>query len=218
MKKSIIETKIYQATMKISSLLWIGCLWMFCSLPLVTAGASTTALYRLLFNLRRDGRCSAPDFYQEFRSNFKSGSLIWLVQVLLLGLIVGMFFLSYSITQEAVKIALIGIALVALLVWLVFGIYGFALNSYFENTLGNTLKNAVFMAGENRKTTMIGIILTMLPLMVFFVSWYIFLMTLVFWIVFYPGLAAYLITGQLEPVFRKLANPSGEELPEETEE
>ena len=58
----------------------------------------------------------------------------------------------------------------------------------------------------------------MLPLMVFFVSWYIFLMTLVFWIVFYPGLAAYLITGQLEPVFRKLANPSGEELPEETEE
>ena len=202
MKKSIIETKIYQATMKISSLLWIGCLWMFCSLPLVTAGASTTALYRLLFNLRRDGRCSAPDFYQEFRSNFKSG----------------MFFLSYSITQEAVKIALIGIALVALLVWLVFGIYGFALNSYFENTLGNTLKNAVFMAGENRKTTMIGIILTMLPLMVFFVSWYIFLMTLVFWIVFYPGLAAYLITGQLEPVFRKLANPSGEELPEETEE
>ena len=77
-----IEAPIIQWVTKISLLIWMNTLWFVCCLPIVTAGASTAALYRMTFNLREDRNCSAKAFFKAFRENFKQATGIWLLLLL----------------------------------------------------------------------------------------------------------------------------------------
>ena len=60
-----------------------GILWLFCSLPILTVGASTTALYYAVAKTVRHNRGRlAPTFFHGFRSNFRPATLIWLLFLL----------------------------------------------------------------------------------------------------------------------------------------
>ena len=39
------ESKLHQVLTAVIDILWLGLLWMLCSLPVVTLGAASTALY-----------------------------------------------------------------------------------------------------------------------------------------------------------------------------
>ena len=64
-------------------LIWAGFLCLFCSLPVITAGASVTALYyTIVKSIRHDrGRVSSC-FFHSFRTNFRQATLIWLLCLL----------------------------------------------------------------------------------------------------------------------------------------
>ena len=56
------DSPVMQAMNKLGSMIWISLLWLLCCLPAVTIGASTAALYRMMFNLREDKTCTAGAF------------------------------------------------------------------------------------------------------------------------------------------------------------
>ena len=69
-------------------LIFAGLLWLLCSLPVLTLGSSTTALYYTVMKCIRHNRGRvAPTFFHGFRSNFRTATLIWLL--FLLWLIIG---------------------------------------------------------------------------------------------------------------------------------
>ena len=64
----------------LGQLIALNLLWIVCSLPVITAGASTTALYYCTLKLHKDGDIRVfHDFFKSFKQNFKQSTLIWIL-------------------------------------------------------------------------------------------------------------------------------------------
>lgn len=58
----------------------LNLLWCIASLPLITAGASTTALFYVVGKIvRKEEVHEFRDFIKGFRDNFRQGTVIWLI-------------------------------------------------------------------------------------------------------------------------------------------
>lgn len=78
MKKS----RISEVLSGLIDLIVAGFLWLFCSLPLITLGATTSALYYAVNKCVRHNRGRLiPTFFQGFRSSFRPSTLIWLLML-----------------------------------------------------------------------------------------------------------------------------------------
>ena len=74
------ESKFSQILLKISGSCLLNLLWFVCSLPIVTIGASTTALYYASLKLVRDeDHHIVSQFFRSFRENFKQATVLWLI-------------------------------------------------------------------------------------------------------------------------------------------
>ena len=128
--------------------LLLNLLALLCSIPLVTVGASLSALHSVLFRLIRGEETSvARLFLRAFRENFFSSTVLWSVLMLLSGLTVWWFFaLLRSSAPEGLKtIGTVFLLLLALGISLVF-LYGFALLPRYRNTVPELLRNALLLA------------------------------------------------------------------------
>lgn len=56
----------------------LSCLWYLCCLPVVTAGAATTALYYVTLKMARgqEGQL-IPAFFHSFKQNLKQATALW---------------------------------------------------------------------------------------------------------------------------------------------
>lgn len=76
------DSKFSQWMLRFCYCCWLNLLWFVCSLPVVTLGASTTALYYVTLKLARDeeGNVTAM-FFRAFRDNFKQATVLWLIML-----------------------------------------------------------------------------------------------------------------------------------------
>ena len=81
------ESKFSQLLMKLCYACYLNLLWLLCSLPVFTIGASTTALYYASLKVVRGEESYVGRlFFRAFRENFRQATVLWLI---LLG--VGLF-------------------------------------------------------------------------------------------------------------------------------
>lgn len=72
--------KIAQLTEILSCIFITGALWFFCSLPVITIGASATAAYSVIMRRRENGlRGYFKPFFSEFKANFLKSTAVWLI-------------------------------------------------------------------------------------------------------------------------------------------
>lgn len=96
-------------------------LWTVCSLPVITAGAATTALYDVALKMAegQDGYY-VRNFFRAFRENFLQSTLIWLVMLAVGGLLgTSLWFYYRTLGQWAVVVfwLLLVLAVVAVFVF-----------------------------------------------------------------------------------------------------
>ena len=83
------ESRFSQVLLKISSSCWLNLLWMICSLPVVTCGAATAALYSVTLKMCDDTDYRiTSQFFRAFRENFTQATRLWLI-MLGIGMILG---------------------------------------------------------------------------------------------------------------------------------
>lgn len=64
---------------KVGDHLVLGLLWWLCSLPIVTAGAATTAMTAVSFKIMENKEYRLfRDFFSAFKENFRISTLLWL--------------------------------------------------------------------------------------------------------------------------------------------
>ena len=84
------DNPVWRFIGKLGDLIILNILWIVCSIPVFTAGASTTAVYYVTLKLVRDEDDSTiRSFFRSFKSNFKQAALAALILtgvVLFLGL------------------------------------------------------------------------------------------------------------------------------------
>ncbi len=194
------DSKFMRAMSRLGDLMLLNLAFLLCCLPLVTVGAARTALYTVSFQFARD-RDARPlaAFFRAFRQNLRSGILLWLILLLTAGIAV--------LDLRLVSVSLQGgwplmLPFFLLLVLAAFtGSYAFPLLSQFDNSVQQTLKNALFLSLGCLPRTLPITALNLLPFALLFYDLYLFLTLRFLWVFLYFSAAAYLNARLLEKVF-----------------
>lgn len=73
---------------KFANLVFINIFWLICSLPVVTIGAATTAMYSVCFKIvNNKGVSVVKGYFKSFKENLKQATMIW-VLLLIAGVLV----------------------------------------------------------------------------------------------------------------------------------
>lgn len=158
-----LDSPLMAGLSKLADLIWLNILAFICCIPIVTVGASLTALnYVALKMVRNEDGYVTKDFFKSFKQNFKQATIIWLIMVLVFVVIIGdLFIFSFSTLTfpMGLRIALgvIGV-LVLFSTMLVFPIL-----ARFENTIKNTFRNSLLMGILAMPKTVLMIIIWAIP-------------------------------------------------------
>ena len=88
MRFNLMDNVITRALSKICDMICLNVLWVICSIPIVTIGASTTALYTVMLKMvRNEEGYIFRGFFKAFKENFKQSTIIWLIVAALGGLV-----------------------------------------------------------------------------------------------------------------------------------
>ena len=149
------DSKFGRIFLKISYACCLNTLWFICCLPIVTIGASTTALYYTSFKIAKDeGSFITTMFFRSFKQNFKQATIIWMI-MLVTGLIIGAdaillyrLHLTTSGTAAVVWTLLLAVIFACMVLFVIVLFNIFPLLSIASNTTANMFKNA-FMIGTH---------------------------------------------------------------------
>ena len=132
---------------KIADLMVLNILFCVTSIPLITIGASWTALYSVTLKMVRDEEGSVSrSYFRSLRQNFRQATLLWLgVLVALALLVLDIRVLNGMAGGTAPGLLRVGVEILALLGIMVLQ-YLFPSLARFEASLADTLKNACMMA------------------------------------------------------------------------
>lgn len=134
---------------RIVDLAIVNIMTVIAMIPVVTAGAALAALNNVLIHLvRRDETYVWKMYRTSFKQNLRQGiplGLLFLAAGLLIG---GELLMLRSIDSRASTALMIMITVVGVCVFVI-GIYAFALQGRFENTVKGTLQNALKLALGN---------------------------------------------------------------------
>ena len=151
---------IYDCIEKFFDVAALSIIWLIASLPLVTIGASTAALYYTVNKVIRQERgYLLQEFIHSFKLNFKEGTVLWLILggiSFLLQLNIGIL---YSLTDGLLGLFFI-IFYIFLNIWAAgVGIYAFPILSRFDMNFGWILKLAIYMTVRYLPATLLLLII-----------------------------------------------------------
>ncbi len=207
-----LDNKFFQGINKIVDCVCLSFLWVFLCIPVVTAGAATTALYYTVNKVIRNNRSYIwKEFWHAFRTNFKQSTLVWLIVIFIYAIMGIDCYIMFQYAKAGVSYGSLYIVFaVLMLIVTMWANYLFPYMARFENTLKAVLKNCVIMALLNLGKSVVLLVL--------------FLAALVVTYVFFPAImilpAVYMLLANfiLEKVFVKYMTPEDIEAEKERNE
>ena len=199
------ENPFIQFLVRVGDLIILNVLFILCSAPVVTLGASLTALHRVTQNmLFEQEEPLLKAFFRAFRQNFKQSTLAWLVElVVIVSLVCDVLLVMAYFNGGLAKAMYI---LVAVLAILVAGVYAYLmpLIARYENGMRQQVNNAVILAIIKLPKTLLLVFLNLLPVILVLISVPVFVQTLIFWVIIGFAFVSFLTSSILKPVFQEL--------------
>ena len=141
-----IDSPLMRFLSKLADLMILNILFLVTSVPLVTIGASLTALNYVTFRMvmGTEGQV-ARDYFRSFRQNFRQATAIWVVLLLFA------FVLQYDVrltwgVAGTMNAVVLGVGLVGCVALVMELLYVFPVLAKFDNTVRGTMKNALGLA------------------------------------------------------------------------
>lgn len=143
------DNPVWRFIGKFFDIMILNLLWVVCSLPIVTAGASTTAVYYVTMKLARDeDNSTIRSFFKSFKENFRQATVIWMI-LLVAGGLIGFdlyFFMKIQTENSTFRTIMISLFLAFGIIWICIALFAFPLQAKFYNPIKRTLFNAFFMS------------------------------------------------------------------------
>lgn len=160
------EGPVFSTLNRLADLVWLNILYLICCIPIVTIGASTTAMYYVTMKMvKNEESYITKSFFKSFKVNFRQATTIWLI-VLLAG---SLLFLDYSIMSgrfgeiaalnETTQKVFMCIFIALGIFYLFITTYLFPLLAKFDNTIKNTFKNALLISIRHLPFTIVLILI-----------------------------------------------------------
>ena len=204
-----VDNPFFRGVSKVVDCVALSMLWFFFCIPVVTAGASTTALYYAVNkSIKNERGYASGEFFGAFKANFKQSTVIWLILLAVYAVLGFDYYVMKKYAEAGIALGKMYIAFegFAILVTL-WAFYIFPYIARFENTTKNILKNSALMALSNLPwTVLISVIFVVMLAVIYFVP-------AVSMAV--PAFYNLLKNVILEKVFKKYMTPEDIELEEE---
>lgn len=206
MKFFSLDSPLMQALNKMADLLWLNVLTIICCIPIVTVGASLTAMhYMILKVLRNEETYITRGFFKSFKDNFRQATVIWLIQLVVTLLLVGDFYIMYKSETEFHIVFQVLIMIVAVIVILT-STFVYPVLAKFDNSIFSTIKNALYVSILQLPKAIAMVILSVLPLVLLVIAPSLVPIVLMFGV----SIPAYLFAMMYNKFFKKLEDKVNE--------
>lgn len=154
---------------RVADLVILNLLCVVCCLPIITAGASITAMFYVTLKMARDEESYIlRSFFKSFKENFKQATIINIIMLLA----AVMLYIDLTISRNiegTLGTVMVFVFMVILLLYLMLFTYIYPVLAKFYNTIRNTFTNAFLMSIRHLPYTFLMIVISVLPLAVFFI-------------------------------------------------
>ena len=212
------ESKFSQLLLKLCYACYLNLLWMICSLPIVTIGASTTALYYASLKIVRGQESYAGRmFFRSFKQNFKQATVLWLIMLGVGLFLAGDGYIVYHLRQSStgtpavIWTLILAVLIAAAVAYLIVLEFLFPLLASVENDNLSMLKNS-FLIGTHYLFATILIFAVHFAMFFVVVAWFTPL------IVFGEGLCTLISAWLLDRILISVSGAREEQPAEQTED
>ena len=142
-------SKLQRGLETFGNIFLVNILFILFSIPIVTVGASLTAMYTVMLRIvRKEDSVTGRGFVNAFRENFKKATVIWLMVIAACVVIYGELVYVTNFTGPIVQFySILAMAEVVLLIITL--PFLFPLVARYDNTVWNTIKNAFLLSVSN---------------------------------------------------------------------
>lgn len=208
------DSPLGQAAAKAGNLVILNILWLVCSLPVITMGAATTAMYYTVFQMQTNAEETMfRPFFRAFAKNFKQATLLWIPILLIAAVLV---------LDVRYLFALNSSTFVGVVVFIVCAVFLMVQShllpqlARFETTLKSVLSNGALLTILHMPSSLMMAVLNVLPVVIFFLFPLDFMRWLPLWAFIWFSLVAYINGRMLLKIWSK--HMPEEEKESETEE
>ncbi len=195
------DNVVMRALGKIGDMICLNVMWLICCIPIITIGASTTALYTVMLRMvKNEEGYIFRGFLKAFKSNFKQSTLIWLI-LLLLGIVWTVDFRVAGFMPGMAGIILSAIFLALGFILLSVMIYIFPLTARYENGIKATFKNALILTVAKLPYTFLMVAIVVAAVFASLWSAFTLLFSLPLWLIIGGALIAWVNSYILRRVF-----------------
>lgn len=186
------DNKFFVFMGKIADLCMLNLLCIICCIPIVTAGASLTALYYVTMKMVRNEEAYIfRSFFRSFNQNFKQATVINIIMLAAAALLYIDTNITGKMGQPAGKI--LGMIFAAFtLLYVMILLYVYPLLAKFYNSVKNTFKNAILMAIRHLPYTILMLLICACPILILFIPSFQIQMSLIMLVILFgPAVIAY---------------------------
>ena len=163
------DNKFFTVMGRVADLCILTIICLICCIPIVTAGASITAMYYVTLKMvRNEEAYIVRSFFKSFKENFKQATIINLI-LIVVGVIL---YLDMHVAKAMPGSAgqIFHVIFVAFaIVYFVLTLYVYPVLARFYNSTGNTIKNALLMSIRHLPYTFVMVLIELCPLLLLFV-------------------------------------------------
>lgn len=198
-----LNSPVMQKLAQFPDLILLNVLWLIFSIPVVTIGASTTALHAVAqtYVAGEDHGIIKP-FFRSFCKNFKQSTILWIpVMAFCVMLIIDLVYLLGAETGKQMLLWIPVLLLGAIL--LVVVSYSFPLIARYENDTKTIISNSFLLFSLHFFPSLAIMVLNALPWLLLALFPNVFVKTSILWIPVGGSLVAYINNHILLPIFKK---------------
>ena len=186
------DNKFFVFMGRLADLCMLNILCIVCCIPVITAGASLTALYYVTLKMARNEESYIfRSFFKSFKQNFRQATVINLIMLAAAALLYLDTRITKAMADPMGKILAMIFALFTM-IYVIILLYLYPVLAKFYNSVKNTFKNALLMGIRHLPYTFLMLAVCASPLLILFIpSFQVQMFLILVLILIGPALAAY---------------------------
>lgn len=201
------DNKFFEILGKITNIVILNLLFIISCLPVITIGASITALYYGAMQMvKEEETYIVKEFIKRFKENFKISTLVWCIMLIIGSVLAVDLYASTLISNKIISNILKLVFTMISIIYIFALTYVFPIISKFENTVKNTIINSILLSVQSLPYTVIMVILNLSPLLLINLFSSYWGQIIFFYTVIGFGIIIYMNSIFFEKIFNKLIN------------
>ncbi len=175
-----IDGKLWRLLSKMADLILVNLIFIIFSIPIITIGASKTALYDVSRRIRRDEEGAIfRNFFFSFKEHFKKSTIAWLLYIISMVIVLVNLYACTLIEMGWMTTLFMMVAAMVLIIVNITFVYTIMLVIHYNDSVKISLLKGCALAIANFPFTIVIMILEIMPLILlfFYTNYWIYIIT-----------------------------------------